>query len=210
LAVDPVQGLVLVLVKVGFMAVVEIPRGADFRHELVDAAGKEVVLVLASHDDFRGTRGAVPITPPAPLLEYADEAARVADAAETPPEGWQEQQQDGDPTAEAAEVEEAPAAQEQEEAIDDGVLLDAEFAPGLEGTARFMVKTVATGSAIWHVWRDAQGDIRGHDDLEEAQKIAARQKEAAEDDDWDTAEDRARKRSRRRGTEGAAPAEVVS
>lgn len=80
--------LVQVQVKDGFKAVVEIPRGADFRHELVDAAGKEVVLVLASSEAFRGTRGAVPITAHAPLLDYAAEAARAADQAEAEPVFW--------------------------------------------------------------------------------------------------------------------------
>lgn len=74
--------LVQVAVKDGYKAVVEIPRGAEFRHDLMDRQGKEVVLVLAEANEYRGTRGAVPITPPAPLLDYAKEAAKVAQQAE--------------------------------------------------------------------------------------------------------------------------------
>lgn len=74
--------LVQVRVKDGYQAQVNIARGSDFRHELMDRQGKEVVLVLAEANEYRGTRGAVPITPPAPLLDYAKEAAKVAQQAE--------------------------------------------------------------------------------------------------------------------------------
>ncbi len=201
--------LVQVQVKDGFKAVVEIPRGADFRHELVDAAGKEVVLVLASTDDFRGTRGAVPITPPAPLLDYAEEAARVADAAEKPPEGWTpEPGPDEDATEEAPPPPENPApAQPEEPAEDEGVVNeDPSIRAVLQDVPPFHVQFCSDGVALWHCWRHPSGEVRCHEHADAARLIATRHESAWEDEQWETAEDRqAKKRKRTRGDEDASP-----
>ena len=191
--------LVQVAVKDGFKAVVEIPRGSEFRHELVDRQGKEVVLVLADAEEYRGTRGAVPITPPAPLLDYAADAARVADEAETPPEGWTPNNEGLPPD----DTEEAPAADSiagAQETVDDG------FVPDLASTilealprdlARYTPHMVTEGQEILYCWKEADGSVRCHEDSDMAVKIAGDRKmavEAAEEDAWDSAEDRDRKK----------------
>jgi hypothetical protein len=205
--------LVQVQVKDGFKAVVEIPRGSDYRHELVDAAGKEVVLVLATTEEFRGTRGAVPITPPAPLLDYAEEAARVADAAETPPEGWTPEPApnealggtfgedppliSGDPTA----AEEGPAAEDP----DEGIVMDQPaIIESMQMVPVFHVQFCTDGQAVWHCWRDGDGKVRGHEHDDAARAIAARQKEAWDETAWETSEER-QARQRREGLVGKKP-----
>ncbi len=210
--------LVQVRIKDGFQAQVNIPRGAEFRHELGDRQGKEVVLVLADADEFRGTRGAVPITPPAPLLDYAEEAARVADAAETPPEGWTPNNEGLPPE----DAEEAPAADSIAGAapvIDDG------FVPDLAQTvieampadlARYTPHMITDGAAIFYCWKEADGSVRCHEDSDQATIIASNRKvvvEAAEDDAWDTAEDRDRKKragGRRKANGAGGEPEAVS
>lgn len=210
--------LASVAVKDGYAAKVEIPKGAEHRHELMDAEGSNVVLVLADPSTFFKTRGAVKITPDQPPLPYAQEAARVADAAETPPEGWVPvpcPEAEGD---DAQPAEEAVAPAEEEDGGDptasppreEGLLMDDEpaFAAALEGMAKFTVKPIADAKGVWHCWKDGQGDVRCHEDPDVAAEIAARQKEEDEDAAWDDAETRqAKGRKRRRGAETvAAPA----
>lgn len=202
--------LVQVRIKDGFQAQVNIPRGAEFRHELGDRQGKEVVLVLADAEEFRGTRGAVPITPPAPLLDYADEAARVANEAETPPEGWTPNN-DGLPPEDEAPADE-PASDilgGAEDVIDEGFVpdihpdtLSAVLAPDL---ARYTPHIVTDDGAIFYCWKEADGSVRCHDDRDQATIIAGNRKmaiEAADDDAWDDAEDRDRKKRAGGGRKG--------
>lgn len=195
--------LASVAVKDGYAAKVEIPKGAEHRHELMDAEGSNVVLVLADPTTFFKTRGAVKITPDQPPLPYADEAARVADAAETPPEGYA-----GEPEAEDAEaggdpVSAAPAAPPAPER-DDGMLIDGPDRPSFEGVLQgyrhYVVMPVAGSHGVWHCWRDAQGSIRCHEDSATAAQIADRQAEEWEDAQWSTAEDRAKPKKGRRRT----------
>jgi hypothetical protein len=202
-----------VRVKDGYQVQVNIMRGADHRHDLIDRQGSEVVLVLADAAAFRGTRGAVPITPPAPLLDYAEEAARVADAAETPPEGWTPEPApnealggtfgedppliSGDPTA----AEEGPAAEDP----DEGIVMDQPaIIESMQMVPVFHVQFCTDGQAVWHCWRDGDGKVRGHEHDDAARAIAARQKEAWDETAWETSEER-QARQRREGLVGKKP-----
>lgn len=78
-----------VTAKKGFKAVLHVPKGVDGWEDLIRSEGKEVVLVIADPTAFFKTRGAVPITPDQPPLPYADEAAKVADAAEQGVVWWE-------------------------------------------------------------------------------------------------------------------------
>ncbi len=198
-----------VAVKSGFKAVVKVPKGADHWEDLIRSEGRDVVLVIADPTEFFKTRGAVPITPDQPPLPYAQEAARVADAAETPPEGWtpEPMPENPSPPENASGVtDEAPAAKPEE---DEGVVMEeAAFRSAMEGYAIFHVNFVADGQAIWYCWRDGDGKIRGHEDEDAARMIAARQKEAWDATAWDGPEEREAKGRKKRLNGGGAHSEA--
>lgn len=175
-----------VAVKSGFKAVVKVPKGADHWEDLIRSEGRDVVLVIADPSEFFKTRGAVPITPDQPPLPYAEEAARVADAAETPPEGYQGEEEPAAEEAEAAPEQPQEPPESPPDTVDDGVVMDGPaFREAIADYAIYTVSHVTDGSAIWYCWRDGDGKIRCHEHQEEAVKIAARQKERWDETAWD-------------------------
>jgi hypothetical protein len=71
--------LAQVTVKDGIKGVVEVMQSDPLRHQLIDATGLDILLVVSDASVFEGTRGDVPIDPDQKGLgigdEYQDEAA---------------------------------------------------------------------------------------------------------------------------------------
>lgn len=71
--------LVQVTIKDGIKGVVEVMQSDPLRHQLVDATGLDILLVVSDASIFEGSRGEVPISPDQRDLgigdEYHDEAA---------------------------------------------------------------------------------------------------------------------------------------
>lgn len=74
-----------IAVQGGIKAVVELPRHDPRRHEVMDATGQEVLLVVSGATPFLNEGEAVRIKPDQGDIEsYAEQAGDVADAAEDP------------------------------------------------------------------------------------------------------------------------------